>query len=131
MKKLVLLVVSIMLLSSQSFATNGYFMHGIGTQHKGMAGVGIALPLSPLSVALNPAAGVFLPTGGEFNVGLFSPDRKFIVNGNPSMVPGTFSLLPGEIVSGSKYFPIPSFAYNVLFNEEKQLCPLNYMEMAV
>lgn len=109
----------IMFLFSQLFATNGYFMHGVGTQHKGMAGAGVALPLSPLSVALNPAAGAMLHSGGEFGMALFSPDRKFVVTGNPSMAPGTFGLMPGEVKSGSNYFPVPSFAYNILLPDDK------------
>ena len=48
------------LLATPALATNGYCSDGYGTQHKGLAGAGAALPLSSLSTATNPAAAAFL-----------------------------------------------------------------------
>jgi long-chain fatty acid transport protein len=89
-------------------ATDGYFANGYGTEHKAMAGSRVALSLSTLAPATNPAASAFL--GARYDVGfeVFNPNRQFSVIGAPSGFPGTFGLAPGTVESGSRYFPIPS-----------------------
>jgi long-chain fatty acid transport protein len=89
------------------FATDGYFMHGYGTGQKGMAGAGVALLFGPSDAATNPASGVFSGPGLDFGVAAFSPDRQFEVTGTPSGYPGTFGLMPGTVVSDSKWFAVP------------------------
>lgn len=96
-------------LPARLLATGGYFMHGIGTPQKGMAGAGVALLFGPTDAATNPAAGVFSGPGLDFGVAAFSPDRQFEVTGNPSGFPGTFGLRPGTVVSDKKWFPVPHF----------------------
>lgn len=119
MKKLI--IVALVLMSTMAFATNGYFSHGVGTKHKAMAGAGVALPTSPLSATLNPAANSFLSTRFELNFALFSPSREFTVTGNPSMQPGTFPLTPGTVESDSKYFVVPAFGLNYKVDENTAL----------
>ena len=65
------------LVSFSTFATNGYFTHGYGMTHKGMAGAGVALSEELMSGANNPAT--FLPNGTQLSLGLelFSPERKY------------------------------------------------------
>jgi long-chain fatty acid transport protein len=98
-------------------ATNGYFSHGYGTQYKGMAGAGVALPLSTLAPATNPAGMVFLGKRIDVGVALFSPNRQYSVSGAPSGFPGTFGLAPGTFESGSTLFAIPSFGGNWMLND--------------
>jgi len=100
------------LFSLPALATNGYFSNGIGTEHKGLAGAGVALSLGSLSAATNPAAEAFL--GSEFGLGLatFNPNRDYEVKGNPSGFPGTFGLAPGKVESDSKAFLVPSLGVN-------------------
>jgi len=93
-------------------ATNGYFSHGYGTQYKGMAGAGVALHLSSLAPATNPAALAFLGPRWDTSVALFNPNRFYTVNGSPSGFPGTFGLVPGTVESDSRYFPVPALAAN-------------------
>jgi long-chain fatty acid transport protein len=88
-------------------ATNGYFSHGIGTQQKGMAGAGAALLFGPMDAATNPAATALGGSAIDFGAALFSPDRRYDVIGTPSGYPGTMGLQPGEVKSGSPFFPIP------------------------
>jgi long-chain fatty acid transport protein len=91
-------------------ATDGYFMHGVGTGQKGMAGAGVALLFGPSDMATNPAASVFTGAGLEFGIAGFSPARQFEVTGTPSGLPGTFGLKPGTVVSDGNWFPVPHVA---------------------
>jgi len=121
MKKLqgLLLIVSITLLFGNStFATGGYFRHGIGVKYSALAGAGTALSLSSIGAATNPAGLAFLGTRYDFNIALFSPKRSFTVTGNPSGYPGTFGLAPGTVESNSNYFPMPTFAADWKLNEK-------------
>ena len=94
------------------FATNGYFLHGIGTGSKAMAGATVALPLEALDADTNPALGVFVDRGHSFSLALFNPDRQYTITGNPSGMPGTFGLTPGTVASKSNYFPMPAAGFN-------------------
>ncbi|MBK8232581.1 MAG: outer membrane protein transport protein [Candidatus Eisenbacteria bacterium] len=98
-------------------ATNGYFAHGYGTESKGMAGAGVALPLSALSPATNPASLAFLDSAVDLGVSVFSPDRSYRVSGTPSGMQGTFGLTPGRVESASKGFVVPTFGMNYRLND--------------
>jgi len=100
-----------------AFATNGYFLHGIGTSSKAMAGATTALPQEALDADTNPAAGVFVERGRSFSLSLFSPDRQYTITGNPSGYPQTFGLTPGTVSSESKYFPMPAAGFNFRPND--------------
>lgn len=104
-----------------ALATNGYFMHGIGTNSKAMAGATTALPQEALDADTNPALGVFVGRGHSFSLALFSPDRQYTINGNPSGAPGTFGLTPGMVSSESKYFPMPAAGFNFRPNDASAL----------
>lgn len=113
-RALVFVLVSVLALGTTPatlLATNGYFQPGYGTQSKGMAGAGVALPLGPMSPATNPAALALGPGGLDVGIALFNPNRDYDVIGNPSGYPGTFGLMPGKVESGSTLFPVPHAAY--------------------
>lgn len=95
-----------------AFATNGYFMHGVGTASKAMAGASTAFPQEALDVETNPALGVFLDRGHSFSMAMFSPDRQYTISGNPSGYPQTFGLTPGTVESKSNYFPMPAAGFH-------------------
>ena len=71
-----------LLLAPPAFATEGYFADGYGTQSKGMAGVGYALPEDSLSVASNPASAVFVGNRADFDADFFVPQRSSTITGN-------------------------------------------------
>ncbi|MGZ7077824.1 MAG: OmpP1/FadL family transporter [Thermoanaerobaculia bacterium] len=100
-----------------AFATNGYFLHGIGTDSKAMAGASTALPQEALDADTNPAAGVFVSRGHSLSLALFSPDRQYTVTGNPSGYPQTFGLTPGTVKSKSTLFPMPALGFNFRPND--------------
>ena len=52
---LVTLSVSALLISTQSWATSGYFSHGTSVAENGMAGAGVAYLQDLLAAANNPA----------------------------------------------------------------------------
>jgi long-chain fatty acid transport protein len=70
------------ILAAPAGATEGYFANGYGTQSKGMAGVGYALPMDSLSVAANPASASFVGNRVDFDIDLFGPQRSASITGN-------------------------------------------------
>ena len=110
--------------SGSAFATNGYFTHGVGTQSKGMAGTGVGsnADMGAIMSATNPALGVFVSDQWEAGLSIFSPMRSYVasesqLNGNLVDLGGgvffpSHTINPGEIDSGSEYFPIPFVAKN-------------------
>ena len=106
-----------LVIAPAAFATNGYFLHGIGTSSKAMAGATTAMAQEALDADTNPAAGVFVGRGYSLSLALFSPDRQYTVNGNPSGYPGTFGLTPGTVSSKSNYFPMPAAGMNFRPND--------------
>lgn len=115
------LAVLVLAVAPAAFATNGYFLHGIGTGSKALAGATTALPQEALDADTNPALGVFVERGHSYSLALFSPDRQYTITGNPSGYPQTFGLTPGTVSSKSKYFPMPAFGINFRPNEVSAL----------
>lgn len=120
-RRLFILTALFFFLASTSFASNGYFSTGFGTQYKGLAGAGVALSLSTLAAATNPAAMVF--TGNRYDVAIaaFNPNREFNIIGNPSGFQGTFGLTPGSVTSDTKLFIIPSLGANWMLDDESSI----------
>jgi len=114
-----LIVISGVLLAvaAPTFATNGYFVHGVGTTSKAMAGASTALSQEALDADTNPAAGVFVDRGYSLSLALFSPNRSYTVSGAPSGYPQTFGLTPGTVDSKSKFFPMPALGFNFRPND--------------
>jgi long-chain fatty acid transport protein len=110
MKKVMRLAASLALgiLPASVFATDGYFANGYGTPCKAMAGACVALHLSTLSPAVNPAALAFLGKRYDLGIEYFNPNRDYSVTGSPSGYPGTFGLATGTVTSDSTGFAIPS-----------------------
>ena len=112
-----------LLLTTPLWATNGYFMHGIGTKNKGMAGAGIAMPEDAISVANNPASA--LSNTGKYDLGIsvFSPSRHYKTtesqaNGQCSPMGCAFTIGPNDLDSDNKYFYIPNMAGVWEINDE-------------
>ena len=74
----VLLALTCLLVSKVTFATNGYFPHGIGTSNKAMAGAGMALPEQAISIVNNPAVAAFLDDRMDVGVSAFMPNRNYV-----------------------------------------------------
>ncbi len=99
------------------YATNGYFSHGYGIKYKGLAGAGVAMYLSPMAAATNPATLVFGGKAFDVTLSFFNPNRQYTVSGAPSGVQGTFGLTPGTVESDSRLFLVPSLAANWMLSE--------------
>lgn len=91
--------------ASSAYATDGYFLNGVGAKAKGAAGVAIALPQEALSIAANPAAATEL--GHRLDVGfeVFVPDRSATIRGNGAGLEGTYS------GNGANPFVLPEIGY--------------------
>lgn len=121
----ILAAVAVLAISSPLFATNGYFLHGQGTNSKAMAGATTAIAQDAIDAETNPAASAFLKNGYSFSLALFSPNRSYNVTGAPSGYQGTFGLTPGKVTSKSDYFPMPAFGYNQKI-DDKSAFTLNF-----
>lgn len=112
------IVITIVVASTKMVqATDGYFSLGYGPLSKGVAGAGIAWYRNSL-INGNPAGVVFLGKQYQFGIGLFNPNREYTVVGNPSGMPGTFGLTPGNVESDSKLFFMPNLGASWMLNEK-------------
>lgn len=114
-KTIVVLLFIALGLPGLSWATNGYFQHGIGVKEQGLGGAAIAYPQSVLSVATNPASATAI--GRRLDIGLdwFIPNRS-ADNGD-----GT-----GYHKSRSTDFLIPQLGYSHPLNEKLALAFVTY-----
>ena len=101
----------LMLSGTESFATNGFFMHGYGTNDQ-MAGAGSAHPQDTLAAAANPAGMAWLG-GTRMDVAgqLFVPLRGFDPSDN-AIWDGM-----GKQESGRLYYLIPSLGFSYQMDE--------------
>ncbi|WP_319502741.1 outer membrane protein transport protein [uncultured Draconibacterium sp.] len=118
--KALLVLMAGLFISSQTFATDGYFSVGYGTVNKGLAGAGIAFYQGSL-INGNPAGNVFLGTEYQLGLNFFNPNRQYTVTGAPSGMPGTFGLMPGTVESDSKLFLMPSAGANWMLGENSSI----------
>ena len=107
--------------STSVMATNGYFTHGYGMTHKGMAGAGVAVSNDVMSAANNPAA--LAVKGTQFSAGLdlFSPSREYRVSDVDFFAEGGFYLPGSGQKSENDYFLIPEFAVGYEINDQWNL----------
>ncbi len=89
-------------------ATNGYFAHGYGVKHKGMAGVGVASPQGTLSTATNPAVMQSLGDRLDFGADYFQPMRDATTRYDNVNHDG----------DGDSAFLIPEFGYSNTINND-------------
>lgn len=104
------LLIGLVACSTNLYATNGYFSHGLGTKSKGMAGAGAAIAEDALGGALNPANMALIGSRLDLGASLFVPRRGFRANNDGT--PGWPQVSPGDYESKNKFFVIPQFAYN-------------------
>ncbi|MCP5265965.1 MAG: outer membrane protein transport protein [Burkholderiaceae bacterium] len=116
------LAVAALLTPTLGFATNGYFSHGYGIKSKGMAGVGIALPVDAMAAATNPAGIVFVGNSLQIGLDWFKPDRSASIAGNGGVPAFGVPSLDGNYDgNGSSSFLIPDFGYNRLLRPDLAL----------
>ncbi len=129
MKKRTILIALIFSVSG-TFATDGYFSNGYGTQNKGLAGSGIAYLNSAAASIMNPAGPAFMGGNGfkfEVALSLFNPNREYTISGAPTppqnwgyfdnngnfVTDGRFmalGLTPGTVESENPIFFVPMLA---------------------
>ena len=110
-----LLATGLFAFSSAAMATNGYFTHGVGTESKAMggSGVGSSENMGGISVATNPALGVFADEKWQVGLSIFSPMRSYTASDSfAEGTQGAFTLSQGEYDSENEAFPIPYIAKN-------------------
>ncbi len=101
-------------------ATNGYFAHGYGARSKAMAGTGVAFSQDAVAGALNPAGLVYVGTRLDLEVELFSPLRKYTVEGGPTPA-SVFPLNSGTVTSESDIFAIPTLGWSYQIDNQQSV----------
>ena len=104
-----------------SEATNGYFAHGYGARSKALAGATTALPQDALAAATNPAGMAYVGNRIDAELELFDPFREYSVSGAPTFAPGAFPLNPRTVESQSNIFPVPSFGWNHMIDNNQSI----------
>jgi len=110
-------------------ATNGYFSHGKSIIEKSQAGAGVAQINTNYGLSNNPAQLSNEVEGLSFEIGfaLFSPDREYTVQGQPSISEGIicgnqcpFSIGKGNqnIKSSNSIFVIPQFGIHYKIDDK-------------
>jgi len=92
-------------LPAAAWATDGYFLAGIGAKAEGAGGVAIAQPEDALAIAANPASAT--EVGHRLDVGadIFIPNRSATITGNGAGLNGSYS------GNGANPFLLPNFGY--------------------
>ncbi len=100
---------------SAAYATDGYFLHGVGAINSAMGGAGVARPQSLLAAYyLNPAGLMaFDGTRVEFGFEMFKPDRT--VSSDATAI----GFGSGTTTSKSDFVPIPAMGFSTKLNNEK------------
>jgi long-chain fatty acid transport protein len=88
-----------------AFATDGYFLNGMGAKAKGAGGVAIAMPEDAVSIAANPAAAIDLGERLDIGLEVFVPKRGAEISGNAAGLNGTWS------GNGANPFILPEIGY--------------------
>ncbi len=90
------------------YATNGFFAHGYGNKHKSLGGAGVAISLSSLSAASNPA--LLQESANRFDIGVeyFKPVRNATTRHDNVTYSG----------DGKASFIIPEFGYSSKINKQ-------------
>jgi long-chain fatty acid transport protein len=111
-----------MAIAMNTYATNGYFTHGIGTHNKAMAGAGTASPTQAIDAANNPAAAVMVGDRMDAGLSIFSPRRSYkTTDSQLNGQFGSFTVGPNDIDSDADWFPIPYFAKNWVLENDRAL----------
>jgi long-chain fatty acid transport protein len=124
--------IALALAAGGASATNGYYMHGMGTKNKAQAGAGIADPQEVLILATNPAGIAFVPESIDAGLAIFSPMREYATSASQfnggCMAPGNCALTigPNEIASQNEFFPIPHVAMNWALSDADHLAAAFY-----
>ena len=106
------------LLSTTTFATTGYFLHGYGVKAQGNAGTSIANFQDALTIAKNPAGLSWITPRIDIGATIFSPDRSAHIEGNQTPFGSADGQYDGN---GRSYFVIPEVAYNHRVNDTVNL----------
>lgn len=100
-----------------AFATNGYFMPGIGAKSMGMGGVGIAYAQDSLAAGANPAGIADVGTRVDVGISLFNPERRSAVWDGPGGVAGVFGF-KGDSWSKNRHFLIPNMGMTMQWDDK-------------
>ena len=91
--------------ANPAFATDGYFLSGVGAKAKGMGGAAIAYPQDAMAAVNNPASISAIDGRLDVGVEIFVPDRGARISGNGAGLDGDYS------GNGANPFILPEFGY--------------------
>ncbi len=92
-------------LPAPAFATDGYFLNGMGSKAKGAGGVALAMPEDAVAMAANPAVATELGSRLDIGAEIFIPRRGADIEGNGAGLNGAWS------GNGANPFVLPELGY--------------------
>lgn len=93
------------LVPQAAFATDGYFLSGMGAKAKGAGGVAIAMAEDSVAIAANPASAIDLGHRLDTGFEVFVPKRGATITGNGAGLDGNWS------GNGANPFVLPEIGY--------------------
>ena len=112
---LISLTLLILALSSNVYATNGYWSYGYGAQAKSMAGACVAMTLGSMCAASNPASMVHVGNRLDYGLSYFVPERGFTANNDGGAIPA------GTYESANDWFLLPHLGYNYMLDDQSAI----------
>lgn len=124
----VLLLLAGLLTGQNSFATNGYFAHGIGSKSRAMAGAGMAMPEDAIAVVNNPAVAVLVGDRIDLGLSAFIPRRNYTTSQSENNGENNaFTIGPANIDSSKDFFPIPEISLTRQLDNDAAFAVAFYM----
>jgi Long-chain fatty acid transport protein len=116
-KTSLLIIIAMLFISANAFATNGMRMIGFGPVQNSMGGVSVGLPLDAASVLTNPAGMSFLQGRIDFGASYFTPSVKYKATEIGGMG-GAFIANNGATINSDRGgSPVPAFGLIVPLSE--------------
>ncbi len=114
-KTSLLIIIAMLLSSTNAFATNGMRMIGFGPVQDSMGGVSVGLPLDAASILTNPAGMSVLPGRIDFGASYFKPSVDYKATG---VAPGVVTHDGATIDSDRGGSPVPAFGLIIPLSEK-------------
>jgi long-chain fatty acid transport protein len=114
-KTSLLIIIAMLLISANAFATNGMRMIGFGPVQNSMGGVSVGLPLDGAVILTNPAGMSVLPGRIDFGASYFVPSVEYKATGaGPGVVVNDGATIDSDR-GGS---PVPAFGLIIPINDK-------------
>jgi long-chain fatty acid transport protein len=117
-KTSLLIIIAMLFISANAFATNGMRMIGFGPVQNSMGGVSVGLPLDSATLLTNPAGMSILPGRIDFGASYFKPSVEYKATESAGMGGAVINNDGATINSDRAGSPVPAFGLIIPLNEK-------------